>query len=144
MGKEHREGLWEVSPYNFDKGIRAHMNLPAKVIVMDSTLRPEAVGERAFSHGAEVHYVLPEGDKWSFNAWAPEVVGNKAHVALCQDTGPRAIQRKARELGLGEINDAVAAEILAKVRSELRFRRQKLSDDLFTEIVRAASTRAGR
>ena len=39
MGKEHKEGLWEVSPYNFDKGIRADMNLPAKVIVMDSTLR---------------------------------------------------------------------------------------------------------
>ena len=135
--------------YGYDTGIRMEKLKGLSDFVADVYNQPippglTAVGDRAFSHGAEVHYVLPEGDKWSFNAWSPEVVGNKAHIALCQYSGPRAIQRKSRELGLGEINDAVAAEVLAKVRSELRFRRQKLSDDLFKEIVRSASARASR
>ena len=30
-------------------------------------------GQTAFSHAAEVHYALPEGDEWSFNAWSPRV-----------------------------------------------------------------------
>jgi isopropylmalate/homocitrate/citramalate synthase len=135
--------------YGYDTGIHMEKLKSLSDFVADVYNQPippmlTAVGERSFSHAAEVHYVLPEGDRWSFNAWAPEVVGNKAYVALCQYSGPKAIQRKARELGLGQITDAVAAEVLEKVRSELRFRRQKLSDDLFKEMVRSASARKGK
>ncbi|MDO8472425.1 MAG: hypothetical protein Q7T05_01260 [Dehalococcoidia bacterium] len=35
----YREGMWAVSPYNFDPKVRAGMNLPAKVQLMDMTLR---------------------------------------------------------------------------------------------------------
>ena len=34
-----KEGLWEVSKYNFDPEVREQMHLPAKVTVMDVTLR---------------------------------------------------------------------------------------------------------
>ena len=44
-------------------------------------------GKTAFSHAAEVHYALPEGDEWSFNAWAPRVIGNDAYVPLCHYSG---------------------------------------------------------
>ena len=39
MARHVKEGLWEVSPYNFDPGIRGQMELPAKVTIMDVTLR---------------------------------------------------------------------------------------------------------
>ena len=58
-------------------------------------------GKTAFSHAAEVHYALPEGDEWSFNAWAPRVIGNEAYVPLCHYSGPKAIQRKVLDHGLG-------------------------------------------
>ena len=35
------------------------------------------VGRTAFSHCVEVHYVLPSDGRWAFNAWVPQVVGNK-------------------------------------------------------------------
>ena len=58
-------------------------------------------GQTAFSHAAEVHYALPEGDEWSFNAWSPRVIGNDAYVPLCHYSGPKAIQKKVIEHGLG-------------------------------------------
>ena len=35
----YREGMWAVSPYNFDPAIRAAMNLPKQIQLMDMTLR---------------------------------------------------------------------------------------------------------
>ena len=35
----YREGMWAVSPYNFDPAIRAEMNLPSQIQLMDMTLR---------------------------------------------------------------------------------------------------------
>ena len=35
----YREDMWAVSPYNFDPKIRAAMNLPDKIQLMDMTLR---------------------------------------------------------------------------------------------------------
>ena len=34
-----REGMWAVSPYNFDERVREGMHLPAQVTLMDMTLR---------------------------------------------------------------------------------------------------------
>ena len=34
-----REGMWAVSPYNFDERVRRDMHLPAQVTLMDMTLR---------------------------------------------------------------------------------------------------------
>lgn len=132
--------------YGYDTGIHMEKLKGLSDFVADVYNQPippmlTAVGQRAFSHAAEVHYVLPEGDKWSFNAWAPEVVGNKAYVSLCQYSGPKSIQRKARELGLGKVSDSVASKVLEKVRQELRFRRTKLSDDIFIEMVRSTSAK---
>lgn len=94
-----------------------------------------AVGRTAFSHAAEVHYVLPEDDEWAFNAWAPSVVGNAAYVPTCHYSGPEAFRLKARTLGLGELSSEQAHAVLEEVREELRFRKTELTDERFAEIV---------
>jgi isopropylmalate/homocitrate/citramalate synthase len=100
-------------------------------------------GRTAFSHAAEVHYVLPADDLWSFNAWSPKVLGNTDKVALCHYSGPMAIRRRAREMALGELDTATANLVLEQVRKELRLRRGPLTDALFSELVAAAAAGAG-
>ena len=73
-------------------------------------------GKTAFSHAAEVHYALPEGDEWSFNAWSPRVIGNEAYVPLCHYSGPKAIQKKVLDHGWGPLDDETAARVLERVR----------------------------
>jgi isopropylmalate/homocitrate/citramalate synthase len=96
------------------------------------------VGRTAFSHCVEVHYVLPKDGQWAFNAWSPKVLGNRDFVPLCHYSGPSAVKRKARELGLGELSTDAAKEALAQVRKELRLRRTTLSDRLFAQLVEQA------
>ena len=99
-------------------------------------------GRTAFSHAAEVHYVLPEDDLWSFNAWSPKVLGNQDKVALCHYSGPMAIKRRAREMNLGELDTGAANLVLEQVRKELRHRKGPLTDELFSELVGAAAKAA--
>ena len=93
------------------------------------------VGKTAFSHAAEVHYVLPKGDLWSFNAWSPAVIGASAYTPLSHYAGPRTIQRKVGDMGLEEISDEVANRVLKRVRSEVRMRQAEPSDEIFIQIV---------
>jgi isopropylmalate/homocitrate/citramalate synthase len=93
------------------------------------------VGRTAFSHAAEVHYVLPKGDLWSFNAWSPKVIGGSAYIPLSHYAGPKTIQRKVEDLGLPEINDEVALRVLERVRAEVRARQTEPPDSIFIEIV---------
>ena len=92
-------------------------------------------GKTAFSHAAEVHYALPEGDEWSFNAWAPRVIGNDAYVPLCHYSGVKAIQRRVLDHGWDPIDDDVAQRVLERVRKEVRQRRREPSDRVLEEIV---------
>ena len=92
-------------------------------------------GKTAFSHAAEVHYVLPKGDEWSFNAWSPRVLGAKAYIPLCHYAGPATIKRKVVDLNLGEVDNATADRILQRVRAQMRMRRREPSDRDFTRIV---------
>jgi len=92
-------------------------------------------GKTAFSHAAEVHYVLPKGDEWSFNAWSPRVLGAQAYIPLCNYAGPATIKRKVVDLGMGEVDDAAANRILQRVRAELRMRRREPSDRDFRRMV---------
>lgn len=39
QGVPYREGMWAVSPYNFDDDVNAGMHLPRKVQLLDLTLR---------------------------------------------------------------------------------------------------------
>jgi isopropylmalate/homocitrate/citramalate synthase len=95
-------------------------------------------GRTAFAHSAEVHYVLPTGGEWAFNAWSPKVIGNHDYVPMCHYSGPMAVKRKARELGLGELSRDEAGAVLAIVRTELRHRNTTLSDHLFSQLVKQA------
>lgn len=133
--------------YGYDMGIKldAFQELSEFVAqVWNEPIPPHmaGVGRTAFSHCAEVHYVLPKGGEWAFNAWAPKVIGNSAYVPLCHYSGPMGIKRRAREMGLGELSTEAAREVLAQVRKELRHRKAPLPDHLFGEFVKEAGKAA--
>jgi isopropylmalate/homocitrate/citramalate synthase len=135
--------------YGYDTGIRLDAFRELSDFVADTWNQPipphlPGTGLTAFSHNAEVHYVLPAGDLWSFNAWRPEVLGSNEYVGLCHYSGPMAIKRKAKQLKLGEISTEVATEVLGQVRKELRWRKAPLSDALFAELVNTAKQGGGK
>ncbi len=124
--------------YGMKTGIRLERMCELSQLVADIMNHPvpknlSAVGERAFAHAAEVHYVLPEGDRWSFNAWAPETVGNRARIMWCMYSGPFAVRRKAKELGI-TLADGKAGKILERIREEIFWRRRTISDQEFRAI----------
>ncbi len=126
--------------YGYDTGIRLDALQDLSEWVADVWNQPipphlAGTGRTAFSHAAEVHYALPEGDEWSFNAWSPKVIGNSAYVPLCHYSGPKAIQRKVLDLGWGPVSDPVAERVLERVRQEVRMRRREPSDRVFAQIV---------
>ena len=132
--------------YGYNLGLRMDAFQELSEFVADVWNQPipahmAGSGKTAFSHCAEVHYVLPKGGEWAFNAWSPKFLGNRDYVPLCHYSGSMAIKRKARELGLGDLDTTSANEILAEVRKELRHRNTTLNDRLFTELVRRAATR---
>ena len=133
--------------YGYNMGIRLDAFRELSEFVADVWNQPipahlAGTGRTAFSHAAEVHYVLPEGDQWSFNAWSPKTMGSTDYVALCHYSGPMAIKRKAKQMNLGDLSTDRANEILAQVRKELRLRKAPLTDGLFTELVGAAAQTA--
>jgi isopropylmalate/homocitrate/citramalate synthase len=125
--------------YGLDTGIRLDglQDLAAWVAsTWNQPIPPHrpVIGDTAFSHAVEVHYVMDEGiSEWAWNAWGPDVVGNAAHVPLCKYSGPYAVRAKARDLGLP--GDFDAAAVVAAVREELRCSRTDLSDERFAAIV---------
>jgi len=127
--------------YGLDTGIRLEKMCELSSLVSDLWKVPvyshlPAVGDRSFSHAAEVHYVLPEGDRWSFNAWAPETVGNKSRILWCLYSGPFAVRRKAKALGI-RLTDKQTEEMLAKIREQVRWRKRTVTDEEFAGIARA-------
>jgi len=98
------------------------------------------VGRNAFSHSVGVHYV---DNEWAFNAWMPHVVGNDAYIPMGMFSGPKASRKRARDLGLGELSDAQAAEVNQLVRQELRRTQSELSDERFSQLVAQVVDAAG-
>lgn len=128
--------------YGYETGIRLDAMQELSEWVADVWNQPipphmAGVGKTAFSHAAEVHYVLPEDDEWAFNAWSPAVLGNSAYVPTCHYSGTEAFKLKARQLGLGELTTDQSNQVLAKVRDELRYRKTELADERFADIVSA-------
>ena len=133
--------------YGYDTGLRLDLLQDLSEWVADVWNQPipqhmAGTGQTAFSHAAEVHYALPEGDEWSFNAWAPKVIGNEAYVPLCHYSGPKAIQRRVLDAGWGPIDDEVATRVLERVRREVRLRRREPSDRVFAAIVEEEQRRS--
>jgi len=134
--------------YGYDTGLDLEAMQELSEWVADVWNKPldphmTGVGRTAFSHAAEVHYALPEGDEWSFNAWSPRVTGGTVYVPPFHYSGPKASHRKVEVVGLGKVDDDTAEQILEQVRTELRYRRRELSDRLFTKIVDQARSAVG-
>jgi isopropylmalate/homocitrate/citramalate synthase len=134
--------------YGFDTGIHLEKMTDLSRLVADVwnvPLNPNlpVVGDRAFSHAAEVHYVLPESDRWSFNAWAPETVGNQAHIPWCAYSGPYGIRRKAKELDL-ELSESQVENLLAGIREHIRRRKRTVTDAEFRRLAATAGHDATR
>ncbi len=133
--------------YGYDTGLRMDLLQDLSEWVADVWNQPipqhmAGTGHTAFSHAAEVHYALPEDDEWSFNAWAPRVIGNESYVPLCHYSGPKAIQRRVLDAGWGPIDEEVATRVLDRVRHEVRLRRREPSERVFAAIVEEEQRRA--
>jgi isopropylmalate/homocitrate/citramalate synthase len=84
----------------------------------------------------EVHYAVPDNEEgfWSFLSMKPEAFGNAQKNLLGHYSGPWAVRAKARELDLS-IPEGKEREVLARIRSEMRWRKRQLGDDEFRQIV---------
>jgi isopropylmalate/homocitrate/citramalate synthase len=133
--------------YGYDLGMKLEKLQDLSEWVADVWNQPipphmSGTGNTAFSHAAEVHYALPEGDEWSFNAWSPRVIGNDAYVPLCHYSGPMAIQKKIIDNGWDPVDEETANRVLERVRTEVRQRRREPSDRVFAAIVEEEQRRS--
>ncbi|MCC7106030.1 MAG: hypothetical protein IT307_12880 [Chloroflexi bacterium] len=127
--------------YGLDCGIKLEKMTELSRLVADLTKFPmpdtmPIVGKTAFSHLVEVHYAVPDNEEgfWSFLSMKPEAFGNSQTNLLGHYSGPWAVRAKARELGLS-IPERREPEVIARLRSEMRWRKRQLGDDEFRRIV---------
>ena len=64
----------------------------------------------------------------------PEMFGNSSHNLLGHYSGPWAMRAKAKELGI-TIPEGKEPDVVAKVRSEIRWRKRQLTNEEFKKIV---------
>jgi 2-isopropylmalate synthase len=127
--------------YGIDCGIRLEKMTELSRLVSDLTKIPmpdtmPIVGKTAFSHLVEVHYAVPDTEEgfWAYLCMKPEIFGNSSHNLLGHYSGPWAMRAKAKELGI-TIPKGKEPDVVAKVRSEIRWRKRQLSDEEFKKIV---------
>lgn len=129
--------------YGLDTGIKLDKMRELSQLVADITKWPmppkmPCVGEQAFSHLAEVHYCVPPGELWAFLHWDPSIFGNQMKTMLSRCSGPWAIRAMAKELGISIADDKVEA-VVARVRSEIWWRKRKIQPEEFLKIVKEVS-----
>jgi len=131
--------LW----YGINTGIKLEKMRELSQLVSDITkwpmpLKMPCVGEQAFSHLVEVHYCAPPDGYWAYTCWHPSIFGNQMKTMLGHYSGPWAIRTMAGELGVSIPDDKVET-VLARVRSEIRWRKRKLQPEEFLKIVEEVS-----
>ena len=132
--------------YGIDCGIKLEKMTELSRLVSDLTKIPipdtmPLVGKTAFSHLVEVHYTVPDTEEgfWAYLCMKPEMFGNTQHNLLGHYSGPWAMRAKAKELGI-TIPKGKEPDVVAKVRSEIRWRKRQLSDEEFKKIVADVSS----
>jgi isopropylmalate/homocitrate/citramalate synthase len=127
--------------YGIDCGIKLDKMTDLSRLVADLTKIPLSdtmplVGKTAFSHLVEVHYAAPDNEEgfWSYLSMKPEIFGNSRQTLLGHYSGPWAMRAKAKELGIS-IPKGKEPDVVAQVRSEIRWRKRQLSDAEFRKIV---------
>ena len=131
--------------YGIDCGIHLDKMYELSKLVSDVTKWPMTdtmpfVGKTSFSHLVEVHYCVPDTEEgfWAYLCMKPETFGNTSHNLLGHYSGPWAVRTKARELGI-TIPEGKEPEVIAGVRSHIRYRKRQLSNEEFQEIVKSVS-----
>jgi 2-isopropylmalate synthase len=131
--------------YGIDCGIQLDKMYDLSKLVSDITKWPMTdtmpfVGKTSFSHLVEVHYTVPDTEEgfWAYLCMKPETFGNTSHNLLGHYSGPWAVRAKARELGI-MIPEGKEPDVVAGVRSHIRFRKRQLSNEEFQEIVEGVS-----
>ena len=132
--------------YGIDCGIKLEKMTELSRLVSDLTKIPmpdtmPIVGKTAFSHLVEVHYAVPDTEEgfWAFLCMKPEMFGNTSLNLLGHYSGPWAMRAKAKELGI-TIPQGKEKDVVAKVRSEIRWRKRQLTDEEFKKIVSDVSS----
>ncbi len=127
--------------YGIDCGIKLDKMTELSQLVADLTKIPLSdtmplVGKTAFSHLVEVHYAAPDNEEgfWSYLSMKPAIFGNSRQTLLGHYSGPWAMRAKAKELGIS-IPKGKEPDVVAKVRTEIRWRKRQLSDAEFRKIV---------
>ncbi|NIO41146.1 MAG: 2-isopropylmalate synthase, partial [Burkholderiales bacterium] len=86
--------------------------------------------------GIGIQYVM--NDPLVMFGTHPALTGKTGEVVLGKKSGKASIAYKLDELGLGEVDDETAADLLAQVKQKGIEKRDMLTDDEFVELVKAA------
>ncbi|MBN1242632.1 MAG: hypothetical protein JXA15_08000 [Spirochaetales bacterium] len=100
------------------------------------------VGEGNYTRESGIGANLVVEDPLAMFATHPALFGRKGSVVLGKKSGKPSVAFKLSELGLGELDEAAAAELLARVKALGNETRRLVSDAEFRELV--AAVRSGR
>lgn len=126
--------------YGIETGIRLDKLRALSVFTADIAKRSVSknapiVGDWAFAHGAEGHYVCNAMAPWVFENMRAEVFGNSQPVLLGAEAGIYTTKAKLASLGYKDVPDETVANIVAEIKRESSIRKSVLSDETIRYIV---------
>lgn len=94
------------------------------------------IGENMFRHESGIHTHGIIAFPYTYETFAPELVGNKRMLVIGKMSGRHAIKAKLEEYGI-EVNESAVKKILAEVKAVAESRKSALTDDEFLGIARS-------
>lgn len=119
--------------YGVDTGVKLDKMCDLSAVVAEiSNHKPDRnspiVGEWAFSHADEGHYMILKYSPWSFEGIKAEVFGNVQHALLGPMAGPVSTREKLEELGYAELSDEFVLTVFQAVGAETKAHKRVLND----------------
>lgn len=100
------------------------------------------VGLNAFSHKLDIHVRAAVADPLAFQAYLPELVGNRRRIVIGKLTGPYAVRAKLQELGEPDPGDAAVNRLVDEVNHVASEHRRALSDEEFAALAKQVAAAA--